>query len=193
MVSILFYFHPENWGRFPFWRAYVSKGLKPPTWKSIFPLRPIRESAKNRLPGLVAGKERKETLKNLICTRVIMISSDLGSFINLIPLSQWLNFKLFGITYLVGKISRSNLFFQGPLAEWVITRAETKITKGVSLFFIAINVQLPGHSWFLDRPFDLRPKFWRSQRFHEAPETFTTSETRLPLKIGRNPRGNCPP
>ena len=33
-------------------------------------------------------------------------------------LSQWLNFKLFGITYLVGKISRSNFFFQGPLAEW---------------------------------------------------------------------------
>ena len=33
-------------------------------------------------------------------------------------LGQWLNFKLFGITYLVGKISRSNFFFQGPLAEW---------------------------------------------------------------------------
>ena len=32
-------------------------------------------------------------------------------------LSQWLNFKLLGITYLVGKISRSKsfkLFFQGP-------------------------------------------------------------------------------
>ena len=29
-------------------------------------------------------------------------------------LSQWLNFKLLGITYLVGKISRSNFFFQGP-------------------------------------------------------------------------------
>ena len=25
--------------------------------------------------------------------------------------------KLFGITYLVGKISRSNFFFQGPLAK----------------------------------------------------------------------------
>ena len=32
-------------------------------------------------------------------------------------LGQWLNLKLFGITYLVGKISRSNFFFQGPLAE----------------------------------------------------------------------------
>ena len=31
-------------------------------------------------------------------------------------LSQWLNFKLFGITYLVGKI-KFKLFFQGPLAE----------------------------------------------------------------------------
>ncbi len=29
-------------------------------------------------------------------------------------------FKLFGITYLVGKISRSNFFFQGPLAKWDI-------------------------------------------------------------------------
>ena len=30
-------------------------------------------------------------------------------------LGQWLNFKLFGITYLVGKTSRSKLFFcQGP-------------------------------------------------------------------------------
>ena len=28
-------------------------------------------------------------------------------------LGQWLNFKLFGITYLVGKIRRSNLFFSG--------------------------------------------------------------------------------
>ena len=27
--------------------------------------------------------------------------------------------KLLGITYLVGKISRSNFFFQGPLAKWV--------------------------------------------------------------------------
>ena len=32
-------------------------------------------------------------------------------------LGQWLNFKLFGITYLVGKI-KFKLFFQGPLAEW---------------------------------------------------------------------------
>ena len=33
-----------------------------------------------------------------------------------ILLGQWLNFKLFGITYLVGKI-KFTLFFQGPLAE----------------------------------------------------------------------------
>ena len=31
-------------------------------------------------------------------------------------LGQWLNFKLFGITYFVGKI-KFKLFFQGPLAE----------------------------------------------------------------------------
>ena len=31
-------------------------------------------------------------------------------------LGQWLNFKLFGITYLVGKI-KFKVFFQGPLAE----------------------------------------------------------------------------
>ena len=30
--QIFFYFHPEPWGRFPFWRAYFSNGLvKPPT------------------------------------------------------------------------------------------------------------------------------------------------------------------
>ena len=30
--SNMFYFHPENWGRCPFWRAYFSKGLvQPPT------------------------------------------------------------------------------------------------------------------------------------------------------------------
>ena len=33
-----------------------------------------------------------------------------------ILLGQWLNFKLLGITYLVGKI-KFKLFFQGPLAE----------------------------------------------------------------------------
>ena len=33
-------------------------------------------------------------------------------------LGEWLNFKLFGITYLVGKI-KFKLFFQGPLAKWV--------------------------------------------------------------------------
>ena len=31
-------------------------------------------------------------------------------------LDQWLDFKLFGITYLVGKI-KFKLFFQGPLAK----------------------------------------------------------------------------
>ena len=30
VVSNIFYFQPENWGRFPFWRAYFSDGLKPP-------------------------------------------------------------------------------------------------------------------------------------------------------------------
>ncbi len=38
-------------------------------------------------------------------------------------LSQWLTgFKLLGIPYLVGKISRSNFFFQGPgrLSEWMV-------------------------------------------------------------------------
>ena len=31
VVSNIFYFHPYFSGRFPFWRAYFSKGLKPPT------------------------------------------------------------------------------------------------------------------------------------------------------------------
>ena len=29
--SNIFYFHPEPWGNDPIWRAYFSKGLKPPT------------------------------------------------------------------------------------------------------------------------------------------------------------------
>ena len=35
VVSNIFYFHPETWGRFPFWRSYCSKGLKPPTRRSL--------------------------------------------------------------------------------------------------------------------------------------------------------------
>ena len=31
--SNIFNFHPEPWGRFPIWRAYFSKGLKPTTRK----------------------------------------------------------------------------------------------------------------------------------------------------------------
>ncbi len=44
-------------------------------------------------------------------------------------LGQWLNFKLFGITYLVGKV-KFKLFFQGPLAEWV------KLTASNSSFVV---------------------------------------------------------
>ncbi len=36
VVSNIFYFHPENWGRFPFWRAYFWKGLvQPPTRREL--------------------------------------------------------------------------------------------------------------------------------------------------------------
>ena len=31
VVSNIFYFHPENWGTDPIWRAFFSNGLKPPT------------------------------------------------------------------------------------------------------------------------------------------------------------------
>ena len=40
--SHILYFHPEDWGTFPIWRAYFSNGLKPPTryingdWWSFF-------------------------------------------------------------------------------------------------------------------------------------------------------------
>ena len=33
--SKIFYFHPENWGNDPIWRAYFSSGLKPPTRKAF--------------------------------------------------------------------------------------------------------------------------------------------------------------
>ena len=49
--------------------------------------------------------------------RNALISYPLVGLVDVILLGQWLNFKLFGITYLVGKISRSNCFFQGPLAK----------------------------------------------------------------------------
>ena len=42
-------------------------------------------------------------------------------------LGQWLNFKLFGITYLVGKIE-FKLLFQGPLAKWVWRLSKGKLT-----------------------------------------------------------------
>ena len=38
VVSNIFCFHPENWGRFPIWRAYFSKGLKPPTRSLSLPV-----------------------------------------------------------------------------------------------------------------------------------------------------------
>ena len=40
---------------------------------------------------------------------------------------QWLNFKLFGITYLVGKI-KFKLFFQGPRLSEVISRGPNNST-----------------------------------------------------------------
>ena len=40
-----------------------------------------------------------------------------NSIYNIFSLSQWLNFKLFGITYLVGKI-KFKLFFSGSIG-WV--------------------------------------------------------------------------
>ncbi len=48
---------------------------------------------------------------------IILWRSVIGSLGRRNLLGQWLNFKLFGITYLVGKI-KFELFFQGPLAEW---------------------------------------------------------------------------
>jgi len=38
-------------------------------------------------------------------------------------LRQWPTFKLFGITYVVGKI-KFLLSFQGPLAKWVLPRLQ---------------------------------------------------------------------
>ena len=60
-------------------------------------------------------------------------------------LSQWPNFDFFGITYLVGKISRSNFFFQGPLAEWG--------------FFFSQSWNIPAGSWS-----QLAPEKWLSDR-----------------------------
>ena len=45
------------------------------------------------------------------------IADLLDGILNKFLLGQWLNFKLFGITYLFGKI-KFKLLFQGPLAKW---------------------------------------------------------------------------
>ena len=52
-------------------------------------------------------------------------------------LGQWLNFKLFGITYLVGKI-KFKLFFQGPLAEWECMY--------IFIIYIFLNVSIHAHT-----------------------------------------------
>ena len=69
-------------------------------------------------------------------------------------LGQWLNFKLFGITYLVGKISRSNFFFQGPLAEWdplirspLIRSPTQRDIQVAQRFFVVKNVCLQGWNY----------------------------------------------
>ena len=59
--------------------------------------------------------------------------------IEVFSLSQWLNFKLFGIPYLVGKMSsRSNDFFQGPgrLSEHL------ELEKTISLVYKVGHYQL---------------------------------------------------
>ena len=37
----MFYFHPEDSGNDPIWRAYFSKGLKPPTRECVFSILPL--------------------------------------------------------------------------------------------------------------------------------------------------------
>ena len=73
------------------------------TWSSIGQKwRPLRQEQAPKFPQyFVPGIQQKD--------RLFMMFHLLG---------QWLNFKLFGITYLVGKI-KFKLFFQGPLAKWV--------------------------------------------------------------------------
>ncbi len=51
-------------------------------------------------------------------------------------LSQWLNFKLFGITYLVGRIKSSNFFFRVHWLSEVLL-----IPQKLSTFFL--NLQDP--------------------------------------------------
>ncbi len=91
-------------------------------------------------------------------------------------LGQWLNFKLFGITYLVGKISRSNFFFQGPLAEWDLekqlhgwswtemTWIENTISPRVKLFFVFLSNGM-GHGIFLGAGFVDASTVWNQGWF----------------------------
>ena len=69
-------------------------------------------------------------------------------------LGQWLSFKLFGITYLVGKI-KFKLLFQGPLAKWVNSsplksfNPKSKIVVFPTIHFQGRAVKLRGCSQLL--------------------------------------------
>ena len=58
----------------------------------------------------LAGKHKKTKKKKNVAKKLFTLSP-------IISLSQWLNFKLFGVTYLVGKI-KFKLFFSGSIG-WV--------------------------------------------------------------------------
>ena len=82
-------------------------------------------------------------------------------------LSQWLNFKLFGITYLVGKI-KFKLFFQVLLAEWEWESLST--TRWLCFFG-----KLP-RWWFIcpfvewsSMPFLKKGAIQATSRHHQAP------------------------
>ena len=67
-LSNIFYFHPENWGRFPIWRAYFSDGLKPPTTKVISIIVSIISTASpfDTVLSKAALRGREEALRMLI-------------------------------------------------------------------------------------------------------------------------------
>ena len=76
----------------------------------ILPLRPL-----GFLPLLFLGGVWANWNSKLISNKLIPSNTSLSNSINkyiYISLSQWLNFKLFGITYSVGKIKFKPLFFR---------------------------------------------------------------------------------
>ena len=103
--------------------------------------------------------------------------------------------KLFGITYLVGKISRSNFFFQGPLAEnislqnnrhrlcdFLVVFSTFSMKKEDVLFFAPLQTFPSSGAVFFSQPlpsmFGFIRCFSKQQQKHHEKHTMEINKTK---------------